>query len=93
MCRCHNLHARQRFHPTLSLTRFGRFGTETFDELGKTLLLTQLTLMNHLLLSQSLGSNTFKSRIVTTIESDFLLLDVGNVFNGVIEEIPIVGDE
>ncbi len=67
MCRANELHFFQRLDATLCLSRLGRLGPESIDEVlhvGNRLLLLVLV---GLLLRQALGAGFFKGRVIALI--------------------------
>ena len=52
-----------------------------------------LLLVGLLLLGQTLGTGAFEGAVTTAIKGDFALIDVGDVVDHGIEEVPVVGDQ
>ncbi|MCY1173980.1 hypothetical protein D9M73_141650 [compost metagenome] len=93
VCRRQFFHALQRLDPALCLAGLGGLGLESRNVLFHVRTLGLLFLIGLLLLRQALGAGALESRITTTVKRQLALLDMGNVIDHCIEEIPVMGDQ
>ena len=86
-------HAFQRFDPALGLTSLGRLSLEARDEFLHVRALRLLFVVGLLLLSQAFGAGAFEGAVAAAIQDDLLLLDVRDVIDHGVEEVPVVGNQ
>nr|VVM92611.1 hypothetical protein PS652_02868 [Pseudomonas fluorescens] len=86
-------HALQGLDPALRLAGLGGLGLEPGDVLFHVRALRLLLLVGLLLLRQALGTGALERSVAATVEGQLALLDVGDVINHGIEEIPVVGNQ
>ncbi len=85
-------HALQGFDTTLSLLGFSRFCLESINKITDVGDFRLLFLISRLLICQMLGTSDFKVRIITGIQFDALLFDMGDMGNHSIEKLTIMGN-
>ena len=87
------LHPFQRLDSTLRLPGFGGLGPEAGDEAFQMGNFPLLLVIRRLLQGQSGGALCLEIGITAGVESDTLLINMGNMVNHAVEDIAVVGDE
>ncbi|VVO40828.1 hypothetical protein PS712_05842 [Pseudomonas fluorescens] len=86
-------HPLQCLDPALGLTGLGSLRLKAGDVAFHVRTLHLLLLVGLLLLGQTFGTGTLEGAVATAIESDFALIDVRDVIDHGIEEVPVVGNQ